>query len=126
MQQGRPNKFTLSILPRSCQGLRDSSHAPSSTRDIKAMLVQCWASVEDSGPTLKLHWFIVCWIIILLNHLRCSWRVKAMMWLCFAVADTPFHIQQAVMINDETPLGSGHPNLRDDDAQRSKTSLFWT
>ena len=26
------------------------------TRGIHPMLVQCWASVEDSGPTLKHHW----------------------------------------------------------------------
>ena len=26
------------------------------TRGIHSMLFQCWASVEDAGPTLKRHW----------------------------------------------------------------------
>ena len=26
------------------------------TRDVDPMLFQCWASVEDDGPTLKQHW----------------------------------------------------------------------
>ena len=28
---------------------------PQETRDIQPMLFQCWASVEDAGPTLKQH-----------------------------------------------------------------------
>ena len=29
------------------------------TRGIHQMLFQCWASVEDGGPTLKQHWMNV-------------------------------------------------------------------
>ena len=34
------------------------------TRGIHPMLFQCWASVEDGGPTLKRHWgnARVCWV----------------------------------------------------------------
>ena len=30
--------------------------ATQQTRGIRPMLFQCWASVEDVGPTLKQHW----------------------------------------------------------------------
>ena len=32
---------------------------PHQTRDGEPMLAQCWASVEDAGPTLSQHWFNV-------------------------------------------------------------------
>ena len=33
-----------------------STAATKETRGIHPMLFQCWASVEDGGPTLKQHW----------------------------------------------------------------------
>ena len=35
--------------------LSQTPHWPTFTRDIHPMLSQCWASVEDDGPTLKPH-----------------------------------------------------------------------
>ena len=32
------------------------SNVTQQTRGIHPMLFQCWASVEDGGPTLKQHW----------------------------------------------------------------------
>ena len=32
---------------------------PQQTRDVQPMLVQCWTSVEDDGPTLYQHWLNV-------------------------------------------------------------------
>ena len=34
----------------------DPSGSTQLTRGIRPMLFQCWASVEDGGPTLKQHW----------------------------------------------------------------------
>ena len=37
------------------------------TQDVEPMLVLCWVSVVDDGPTLTHHWFSaspVCWVYI--------------------------------------------------------------
>ena len=34
----------------------ETSQSSHQTRGIHPMLIQCWASVEDGGPTLKQHW----------------------------------------------------------------------
>ena len=34
------------------------------TRDVQPMLVQCWASVEDDGPTLYQHWLNVSCLLV--------------------------------------------------------------
>ena len=49
--------FTHGRGKRPIQYQRPGKHDPS-----KSMLVYCWASVTDSGPTLSQHWFNVIFI----------------------------------------------------------------
>ena len=42
------------------------------TRDIEAMLGQCWADVVDGGPTLNQHWFNVSCLLGTCSHRRCN------------------------------------------------------
>ena len=43
------------------------------TTHAQPMLVQCWATVCDGGPTLNQHWFIDCWkTIVTCLHLYAS------------------------------------------------------
>ena len=56
------------------------------TRGIHPMLLQCWASVEDGGPTLKQHW--VNAPCLLGRQVSPSWlRGPVLVWDCLAVAD---------------------------------------
>ena len=51
--------------------------APSQqTRDVQAMLAQCWASVADGGPTLSQH----CWNVSCLLVQTCSSLITQECW----------------------------------------------
>ena len=55
---------------------------PQQTRRIHPKLFQCWASVEDAGPTLKEHWVNVPYLVGL-NCVGVWWRWPWLNVSCF-------------------------------------------
>ena len=52
------------------------------TRDIEAMLGQCWADVVDGGPALTQHWFNVSCLM----GISAYFTSDTAFWLCWAVS----------------------------------------
>ena len=75
-------------------------HYAQQTRGIHSKLFQCWASVEDSGPTLKQNWVnasFICWdaeindghldivtMIHLKHYAQQTWGIYSMLFQCWA------------------------------------------
>ena len=60
---------------------------PQQTRYIAPLLVQCWASVVDGGPTLNQHWDNVSCLLTLLFLLL---TLRALKYLCINYGDQSF------------------------------------
>ena len=64
-------------------GYETNPHTNLQTRNIQPMLVQCWASVEDDGPTLYQHWL----------NVLCLLGIHIILVFCLSSAELYFSIQ---------------------------------